>query len=349
MLAMRLSDYINFFFSREKTFCRDLQQILGFMPHHLDIYHEALLHGSVHYQKGDCSGKNNERLEFLGDAVLGSVVSDILYRNYPKRHEGFLTKARSMMVRRETLNQIAHEIGLDKLIQTALNQQKMTHNCSVSGNAFEAFVGAVYLDRGYKYAYRFIQKRVFSKQFNMENLASKETNYKSRIIEWCQKYHYDFSFVLDNEENTSEGILFHSSIIICGVTAGKGKGYTKKESHQQAAHEAILNIANNHQILNEIRTAALAQEEAETHEDFPEVAEEEENLTFEETAENTTLIDTTETKNLKETTKDIDLKETTEDIDLKEKSGDLDLKEKSGDFALKDDIGDTLRESLGEA
>lgn len=256
---MFLSEKLRYFRCKEKRFCRDLQDILGFMPHNLEIYHEALRHGSINYQTGIYTGKNNERLEYLGDAILGAVVSDILYHNYPKRNEGFLTKARSMMVRRETLNDIAHEIGLDKLICAALNMKKKSHNCSISGNAFEAFVGAIYLDRGYDYCYRFIEKRVFSAknaQFNVDELASKEMNYKSSIIEWCQKYHYHYTFMLDSEEDTPEGILFHSSIIICGIQAGQGKGYTKKESHQQAALEALNNIRQKHQVLEDIRNAA---------------------------------------------------------------------------------------------
>ncbi|MBR3022387.1 MAG: ribonuclease III [Bacteroidaceae bacterium] len=256
---MFLSEKLRYFRCKEKRFCRDLQDILGFMPHNLEIYHEALRHGSINYQTGIYTGKNNERLEYLGDAILGAVVSDILYHNYPKRNEGFLTKARSMMVRRETLNDIAHEIGLDKLICAALNMKKKSHNCSISGNAFEAFVGAIYLDRGYDYCYRFIENRVFSAknaQFNVDELASKEMNYKSSIIEWCQKYHYHYTFMLDSEEDTPEGILFHSSIIICGIQAGQGKGYTKKESHQQAALEALNNIRQKHQVLEDIRNAA---------------------------------------------------------------------------------------------
>ena len=256
---MSLSDKIRFLRCREKPFCRDLQQILGFMPHDLDIYHEALRHGSINYQTGVYTGKNNERLEYLGDAILGAVTSDILYHKYPKRNEGFLTKARSMMVRRETLNQIAHESGLERLICAAQNIMRKSHNCSISGNAFEAFVGAIYLDRGYDYCYRFIEKRIFnakSTPFNIEELATKEINYKSSIIEWCQKYHYHYTFMLDGEEDTPEGTLFHSSIIICGIQAGQGKGYTKKESHQQASLEALTNIRNKHQVLEDIRSAA---------------------------------------------------------------------------------------------
>jgi ribonuclease-3 len=281
---MFLSEKLRYFRCKEKKFCRDLQDILDFMPHNLEIYHEALRHGSINYQTGIYTGKNNERLEYLGDAILGAVVSDILYHNYPKRNEGFLTKARSMMVRRETLNDIAHEIGLDKLICAALNMKKKSHNCSISGNAFEAFVGAIYLDRGYDYCYRFIEKRVFSAknaQFNVDELASKEMNYKSSIIEWCQKYHYHYTFMLDSEEDTPEGILFHSSIIICGIQAGQGKGYTKKESHQQAALEALNNIRQKHQVLEDIRNAAyeISEQRLKDREERL-VAREEKELTF---------------------------------------------------------------------
>lgn len=301
---MSLSDKIRFLRCREKSFCRDLQDILGFMPHDLSIYHEALRHGSINYQTGVYAGKNNERLEYLGDAILGAVTSDILYHKYPKRNEGFLTKARSMMVRRETLNKIAHEIGLEKLICAALNYNKKSHNCSISGNAFEAFVGAIYLDRGYKYSYRFIEKRVFnakSAQFNVEELATKEVNYKSSIIEWCQKYHYQYSFLFDGQEDTSEGSLFHSSLIICGILAGQGKGYTKKESHQQASLEALNNIRNNQQLREEIRSAAYEQEEQITvlEED---AVEQEENEEKPESVEQP-LVCEAETSNLDENTK----------------------------------------------
>lgn len=281
---MFLFEKLRYIRCKEKPFCRDLQNILGFMPHNLEIYHEALRHGSINYQTGIYTGKNNERLEYLGDAILGAVVSDILYKNYPKRHEGFLTKARSMMVRRETLNDIAHEIGLDNLICAALNIKKKTHNCSISGNAFEAFVGAIYLDRGYEYCYRFIEKRVFSAksaQFNVDELASKEMNYKSSIIEWCQKYHYHYTFMLDAQEDTPEGTLFQSSIIICGIQAGRGKGYTKKESHQQAALEALNNIRQKHQVLEDIRNAAYEISEQRLKDREERLAErEEKELTF---------------------------------------------------------------------
>ena len=145
------------------------------------------------YHEQDRHFINNERLEFLGDAMLGAIVADILYKHYGNKQEGFLTTLRSKIVCRSSLNRISHDLGLDKLIRHA-GAVTTGHNSFMSGNAFEAFVGAIYLDRGYKYCYRFLEEQVFKKHLNIEEIAKQEKNFKSALIEWCQKYQYKFEF-----------------------------------------------------------------------------------------------------------------------------------------------------------
>ena len=157
----RLFDYIHYLFSTDKTFLSRLHQILGFYPRKTSVYREALIHRSVNHHKQHEKKKDNERLEYLGDAVIETVVSDILYHHFPGKKEGFLTSVRSKIVQRSSLNRIAKEIGLVELIQsTHINH---THNSFISGNAFEALIGAIYLDRGYAYCYDFFKVMILSK------------------------------------------------------------------------------------------------------------------------------------------------------------------------------------------
>lgn len=190
---------------------------------------------------------NNERLEFLGDAVLGAVVADILYRHYGNKQEGFLTNLRSKIVCRKSLNELAVKLGLDKLVQHT-GVITTGHNSFMNGNAFEAFFGAIYLDRGYAYCYKFMEQKVFKKYINVDDLSTKEGNFKSRLIEWCQKYQYQFEFVR-REVRDGNVPKFLTELYIEGAKIGKGQGYSKKESDQVAAQDALRKIAERNTIV----------------------------------------------------------------------------------------------------
>lgn len=167
---------------------------MGFYPRNIRLYELALMHKSLAYhEQQDHHYINNERLEFLGDAMLGAIVADILYKHYGNKQEGFLTTLRSKIVCRSSLNGLSHDLGLDKLIRHA-GAVTTGHNSFMSGNAFEAFVGAIYLDRGYRYCYRFMEEQVFQKHIIIEEIAKQEQNFKSSLIEWCQKHRYKFEF-----------------------------------------------------------------------------------------------------------------------------------------------------------
>lgn len=184
---------------------------------------------------------NNERLEFLGDAILDAIVADIVFKQFEYKKEGFLTNVRSKIVQRETLNKFAIELGLDRLIKTtAKNIPSKTH---MYGNALEALIGAIYLDRGYRVAKKFVYDRLINTYLNMDSVATQELNFKSRLIEWSQKHKIPVEFNLDNFDQTEENtLLFKSSISIYNMVVGRGEGTSKKESQQNAAKEVIDRI-----------------------------------------------------------------------------------------------------------
>lgn len=208
------------------------------MPGNINLYKMAMTHSS------SASGARklgcNERLEFLGDAVLGSVTADFLYSNFRKEREGFLTKSRSNLVCRERLNALAVEIGLDRFIDSCGLQQQ--HNSYVYGNALEALIGAIYVDKGYKQCRRFLLDRVFSRLSDIEQIVKSDKNYKSRLIEWAQKQHKNVEFKVVFEEVRKDGVFFISEVLVDGVACGTGDGFSKRESQQKAARQALSNI-----------------------------------------------------------------------------------------------------------
>ncbi len=240
MSIENITDRIRLFFRKEKEPYFRFYKILGFYPHNIEIYKQALLHKSSSVKT---QGRliNNERLEFLGDAILDAVVADIVYKKFEGKREGFLTNTRSKIVQRETLNNIAINIGLDKLIKYSSKQS--SHNSYMSGNAFEALVGAIYLDRGYKACMKFMEKRIIGQYINLEKISRKEVNFKSKLIEWSQKNKFEIEFRLVGQtSDESQNPIFETQILVENISAGTGKGYSKKESQQEAAHATMTMI-----------------------------------------------------------------------------------------------------------
>lgn len=210
-----------------------LYSILGFVPNSLKPYKMAMTHSSSTSGKLGC----NERLEFLGDAVLSSVTADFLYSLFRREREGFLSKSRSNLVCRERLNELAVEIGLDRFVQVCGATGK--HNNYIYGNALEALIGAIYIDKGYKYCRTFLLERVFSRIEDIESIVRVDNNYKSRIIEWSQKQHRRVVFQLVHEEQRFDGTFFVTEVLVDGEPYGRGEGFSKRESQQNAARVAI--------------------------------------------------------------------------------------------------------------
>ena len=208
--------------------------------------HKSML---AHAKSG--SPLNNERLEFLGDAVLDAVVGEIVFHHFPKKREGFLTNTRSKIVQRESLGRLATEIGLDKLIRQ--NEHNKTHNSYLAGNAFEALIGAIYLDRGYGHCKTFIRKKIMHRLIDIDKLAYQEVNFKSKLLEWCQKHKVSLEYILLDETKTEDGSpLFNTKVVINGYECARGKGYSKKESHQKASRNALHRLKHDRKLHDEI-------------------------------------------------------------------------------------------------
>ena len=187
-------DKIRLLFHKDRESYLCFYRILGFYPHNIHLYHQALLHKSTSLRSEKGRPINNERLEFLGDAILDAIVGDIVYKHFEGKKEGFLTNTRSKIVQRETLNKLAVEIGLDKLIK--YSARSSSHNSYMYGNAFEAFIGAIYLDQGYERCKRFLEERIIHPYIDLDKLSRKEVNFKSKLIEWSQKNKIEVSFEL---------------------------------------------------------------------------------------------------------------------------------------------------------
>ena len=228
-------------FAKKKEPYLSLYRILGFYPNDIRLYEQALIHRSSYVETEEGKRINNERLEFLGDAVLGAIVADIIFKQFPNRKEGFMTNTRSKIVQRDSLNRIAIEMGLDKLV--VLSAKIHTHNSYIYGNAIEALIGAVYLDQGYRRCQAFVKERIIDQYVPLNKIARKEVNFKSILLEWSQKNKLEIVFELLETYTDKEGSpVFQTSVSLMGTQLGVGIGYTKKESHQSAAKKAIKRI-----------------------------------------------------------------------------------------------------------
>lgn len=197
---------------------------------------------------------NNERLEFLGDAILDAVVGDVVYKHFPGKPEGFLTNTRSKLVQRETLGRLAKEMGVSRLILAS--GRTATHNSYIGGNAFEALVGAIYLDRGYKACYDFWTKRIMNTYLNVDKVAYKEVNFKSKILEWAQKNRINMEFRLEDQSQDSHGSpKFIYTLSLEGVDGGTAEGFTKKESQQKACEITLKRLRTDSKFLDSIFAA----------------------------------------------------------------------------------------------
>nr|WP_185153889.1 ribonuclease III [Dysgonomonas sp. 520] len=230
---------------------------MNFYPFNITLYEQALLHKSSSIRMKDGRWINNERLEFLGDAILDAIVADIVFKEFEYKKEGFLTDMRSKIVKRETLNRLALELGLNKLIKTSAQASHKTH---MYGNALEALIGAIYLDQGYRAAKKFVIERLIKKYLDIEAVATSEANFKSRLIEWSQKNKISILFdLVDSQVDEDNNPIFTTAIVIYEKEAGRAKGYSKKESQQKAAKLALEKLQE-----TEFLTYVFEQKEKET-------------------------------------------------------------------------------------
>ncbi len=211
-----------------------VDEMFGFVPHNIELYKLALVHKSASLVLEDGQSINNERLEFLGDAVIEAVTSDFLFIEFPGLDEGFLTKMRARIVSRQSLNALAVHVGLDRHVIS--NGGVAFIQKHIFGDAFEAMMGAVYLDQGYEFVNRLLINDIYRRFLNIDELTLSETDYKSRLIEWCQKHHRQVLFRTEHDKGYAPNHpVFFATVLVDGIEVGHGSGDSKKEAEQQAA------------------------------------------------------------------------------------------------------------------
>lgn len=215
----------------DKTIFITIKSIIGSKPKNLDLYKLAVRHASI-------SKESNERLEFLGDAILGAVIADYLFKKYPYKDEGFLTEIRSRIVKRDSLNALALRIGLNKIVEYQSQGASPHAHKSLYGNALEAFIGAVYLDKGYKKCETFILKQLIKPHVDLKEIVSLNNNFKSTLIEWAQKGNKDISFEIIKEAGNNHSKKFTAQVVIDNEPISSGTGHSKKKAEQSAAQYA---------------------------------------------------------------------------------------------------------------
>lgn len=226
-----------YLFTPDKSFARQLKRILGFRPRNFELYQLAFVHKSASHFIFNNVKVNNERLEFLGDAILDSMVAEFLFLKFPDKEEGFLTQTRSKIVNRDNLNSMAIKLGISDMIVSKMSKD---NHKSVYGDALEALIGAIYLDKGYEKTKKIVLERIIQSYTNINRLLETENDFKSRIIEWGQKNKKAVNFTsfeeMDEHGNTP---VFITHLFVVDDIIGRGSGSSKKEAEQNAARQAL--------------------------------------------------------------------------------------------------------------
>jgi ribonuclease-3 len=230
----RFTSLITGLFTPSRPLELQLEQLLGFRPQHLAYYQLALSHRS----QSDTVQENNERLEYLGDAILGAIVAEYLFKKYPTQPEGFMTEMRSRMVRRESLNTVAMQMGLNKLVQFNKADRALSRS-HIFGNALEALVGAVYLDVGYAKTRRFVLQQIIKAYMDMDVIETTDTNHKNKLLSWAQRNGRKIGYETISEKMVGPRKVFTIAVMLDGAQLVMGTGYTKKEASQDASRKAV--------------------------------------------------------------------------------------------------------------
>lgn len=221
-------------------FYRTLKRIIGFSPKNTALYEEAFTHRSMNEFNTKGEAKNYERMEFLGDTLLSTVIAEHLYKKVPGGDEGYLTKMRSKVVSREHLNELGRDLNLIKWVRTSIPTKQFGEN--IHGNVFEALIGAIFLDRGYRYCNRFIHKRVIKPYVDIQKLEGKVISYKSLFIEWCQKNKKRFKFNI-YEDNGNDALKhFAVRLLLEDETVAKARATSKKKAEERASKRAYYKL-----------------------------------------------------------------------------------------------------------
>ncbi len=233
----------NYYLSPDREIAKRLKNMLGFTPAYLSHFKLAFYHKS-NASSRDYAISNNERLEFLGDAVLSTIVAEYLFTKYPNGDEGFLTKMRSKIVKRHSLDEIADRMGLDMLL-SQYNNTRLSR--SMLGNALEALVGAIYIEKGYEYTKDYVIRRILRRYLDIHELEHFDDNYKSQLLEWCQKHGHTVDYKVLSRYKSDKRDKFKVAVYVDGKKVGTADDFNKKSAEQLASERAMyaLNILSN--------------------------------------------------------------------------------------------------------
>ncbi len=233
--------FYNYYISPEKDLAKKLKNVLGFVPDNMRLFKLAFFHKSMNNQVSSSSTKfyNNERLEYLGDAVLSTIVAEYLYKKYPGKDEGFLTKMRSKIVKRKTLNKVAERMGID-MILSKYTSGRMSY--SMLGNAFEAMVGALYIEYGYEKTRNYLISKVLMRYLDIHDLENNDDNYKSQLLEWGQKEGHNISYKLLSKYKIDKRDRFKIGVYLDGKELSNAEDFNKKAAEQTASSIALKSL-----------------------------------------------------------------------------------------------------------
>ena len=228
-----------FFNSKDnKKLIRSIKNIAGISPCNIELYKLATQHRSIAKQNEIGFRESNERLEYLGDAVLGSVVAEYLFKKFPLKDEGFLTEIRSRIVNRDALNLVAKKMGITDIVEYTNNRTNRQSYKSIYGDTLEAFIGAIYLDKGYASTRKFIIRKLLRQQYDLDKIINVNPNYKSQIIEWAHRQNKDIKFEITEIRGSSHNREFRAELIVEGESIAEGNGFSKKKAEQDAAQKS---------------------------------------------------------------------------------------------------------------
>ncbi|ABG58667.1 ribonuclease III [Cytophaga hutchinsonii] len=242
LLEKQLNILRNFFRKKEdKILAQKIRYVTGMWPGNLHLYQMAIVHTSAADENESGVKESYERLEYLGDSILGAVVAEYLFKRFPFKDEGFLTEIRSRIVNREILNQVGKDLGLSDIVVFNGSKGKQGHK-SLYGDVVEAIVGAVYLDKGFENAKKFVLKKIVSSQIDVDAIIQNNKNFKSILLEWCQKENKKLEFVIIEESGHRHQKVFKAEVRVADESKGQGIGFSKKKAEQNAAEIACIEL-----------------------------------------------------------------------------------------------------------
>ena len=221
---------------------KSVKSITGTFPVNIELYKLATQHRSIAKHNDIGFRESNERLEYLGDAILGAVVAEYLFKKYPLKDEGFLTEIRSRIVNRDALNLVAKKMGVTNIVEYTNNRKSRQAYKSIYGDTLEALIGAIYLDQGYRATRRFIVRKLLRQQYDLEKIIQTNPNYKSKVIEWAHRQNKDIKFAITEIKGSSHNREFMAELQVEGEPIAQGNGFSKKKAEQDAAQKSCVKL-----------------------------------------------------------------------------------------------------------